>query len=452
MEIKQIYLLSALLLSSTAFYAQVGINTQSPSSTLEIAAKNSTGATTNIDGLLIPRVDRLRAQSMTTAAISTMIYVNDISTGAQVGTAQNIDEVGYYFYNGTLWAKLHNPNNLIYATVNFYNTDGTLTGNRVVSQENKTLAFTGTVTNAFSVDGSTFSVDAANNRVGIGNAAPATDLHIGSPTGPVVPTMRFTTSLNDYTGGGVIQFLENNQGYGTIIRHHTGDNVGITQKEGLYFNSLAANVESAVPTMMLDQTAQRVGIGTALPTNKLHVNATDPLRLEGLQASSGSSGTLAVNSTGVVQLRNSSSISALRATGNVAITTNNTFTTIGTPTETFDNLNEFTGTTFTAASTGLYKVDFSINYPQRANTEDSGDGYIAYATINLNGAGYSSKITKITLPETSGAPASITASNSELIKMTAGNTLTFQGLTFGSTPSAGAPITGSYIINITRID
>lgn len=195
-----------------------------------------------------------------------------------------------------------------------------------------------------------------------------------------------------------------------------------------------------------------MGVGIMAPTNKLHVNGTNPLRLEGLQVSADTSGSLTVNSTGVVQLQNSSSISAVRATGNVSITVNNTFTTIGTPTETFDNLNELTGTTFTAATTGLYKVDFSINYPQRANTEDGGDGYLTFVTINLNGTAYSSKMTKVAPPEVSGAPSTITGSNSELIKMTTGNTLTFQGLTFGSNPTTAAPINGSYVVNIVRID
>lgn len=188
------------------------------------------------------------------------------------------------------------------------------------------------------------------------------------------------------------------------------------------------------------------------PTNKLHINAINPLRLEGLQASVGTIGSLTVNSTGVVQVQNSATISAVRATGNVSITVNNTFTTIGTPTETFDNLNELNGTTFTAAVTGLYRVDFSVNYPQRANTEDGGDGYLALVTINLNGTSYSTKMTKVALPEVSGAPSSITANYSELIKMTAGNTLTFQAASFGSTPTTAAPINGSYVVNIVRID
>ncbi|MFP3507945.1 hypothetical protein, partial [Burkholderia sp. SIMBA_062] len=54
--------------------------------------------------------------------------------------------------------------------------------NRAVTQGTNTLSFNGTATNAFSVDGTTFSVDASNNRVGIGSAAPTSKLTIVDAT------------------------------------------------------------------------------------------------------------------------------------------------------------------------------------------------------------------------------------------------------------------------------
>jgi hypothetical protein len=166
-----IILLSAILLSGLAS-AQIGVNSPDPKATLDITAKSSTGTSRAIDGLLIPRVDRQRAQNMTNIPVSTLIYVNDITTGTQSDIAVAIDYPGYYYFDGTLWIKL-NPNiSGIDQDNNIYNTDGTLDTNRLVEQNDKTLAFTGTAVNAFSVDGSTLSVDAANNRVGIGTLAP----------------------------------------------------------------------------------------------------------------------------------------------------------------------------------------------------------------------------------------------------------------------------------------
>ena len=48
-----------------------------------------------------------------------------------------------------------------------YAADDALTSNRIVDHQNFSLNFQTTITNGFSVDGTTFSVDGANNRVGI---------------------------------------------------------------------------------------------------------------------------------------------------------------------------------------------------------------------------------------------------------------------------------------------
>lgn len=101
-------LLSALFFTSFSFYAQVGINTETPKSTLEIKAKNETGTSTNVEGILIPKVDREKAQSMTTIPNSTLIFVDNISTGTLTGIASNIDASGYYYFESSenKWLKI----------------------------------------------------------------------------------------------------------------------------------------------------------------------------------------------------------------------------------------------------------------------------------------------------------------------------------------------------------
>jgi hypothetical protein len=98
---------SALLLIGSLVFSQVGINNTDPKATLDIVAKNATGTVTDTDGILIPHVDRQRAQIMTTVATSTMIYVNDISTGTSSGKAIHIDEAGFYYFDGSVWQKLN---------------------------------------------------------------------------------------------------------------------------------------------------------------------------------------------------------------------------------------------------------------------------------------------------------------------------------------------------------
>ncbi|MGH1519473.1 hypothetical protein [Chryseobacterium sp. JK1] len=174
----KIYFSAIFLSASYIVYGQVGVNTPTPQTTLDVVAKNATGSSTSPDGLLVPRIDRQRAQIMTGTTVSTLVYINSVATGTQAGAAVNIDTVGYYYYNGSAWVKLHNPANTTFVSNNIYTADGALTGNRVVTQGASTLAFRGTSVNAFSVDGTTFSADAANHRVGIGTGTPAVTLNV----------------------------------------------------------------------------------------------------------------------------------------------------------------------------------------------------------------------------------------------------------------------------------
>lgn len=196
---KPLFLLA--LFASFSVYSQVGINTETPQASLEILAMNATGSTTNAEGLLIPRVDRQRAQSMTGVTTSTLIYINDITTGTATGTAVNIDAPGYYYFDETnVWTKLKTPVNAS-ADINIYKDNGTLLSNRIVSQEDKTLAFTSTATtgtNHFSVDGTTFSADAVNNRIGIGTATPLKKLHVN---GALQLTNELNVGGDDATAG-----------------------------------------------------------------------------------------------------------------------------------------------------------------------------------------------------------------------------------------------------------
>lgn len=89
---------------------------------MDIVAISATGTSQQVDGLLIPRVERQRAAAMNNVPTSTLIYVNEVATGSQTSTTQDVDSVGYYFFNGTKWQKL-NPSSVAQAD------DWHLTGN-----------------------------------------------------------------------------------------------------------------------------------------------------------------------------------------------------------------------------------------------------------------------------------------------------------------------------------
>lgn len=95
--------------------AQVGIGTTSPGATLDIEALNASGTTTNVDGILIPRVTRERAMSMVSVPVSTLIYVSEIVTGSATSTAINVTSVGFYYYDGTVWQKINTGANTNWA-------------------------------------------------------------------------------------------------------------------------------------------------------------------------------------------------------------------------------------------------------------------------------------------------------------------------------------------------
>lgn len=314
-----------LLAFSSLTFAQVGIHTPNPASTLDVTAKDATGTSTAVDGFLLPRIDRLRAQSMTGIPTSTLIYVNGVANGSQAGNAVNIDAVGYYYYNGSVWVKLHNPANV--SDTNIYNTDGTLTGNRVVTQGANTLAFTANSANAFSIGGNTFSVDAASKRIGLGTIAPKQQMHIveagstsgmttsfisgmavtgvgaaagisgpgvylenvGAPVGSRLlkinyslnstePILNFQTVSDDAsTAVSQILTLTRSGKLGINAAPNPGSNLSVNGNAtiGNSYITTAAPANGAIVQGL-------VGIGTNAPTNQLHVNATaDPLRLQG---------------------------------------------------------------------------------------------------------------------------------------------------------------------------
>ncbi|SHE80881.1 hypothetical protein [Chryseobacterium sp. OV279] len=222
-----------LLAGISVVVAQTGINNNTPLSTLDITAKNATGATTNVDGLLIPRVDRQRAQSMSSVPISTLIYVNSIATGTLAGTAANIDATGYYYFNGTVWTKIDAP-------VNIYTSDGTLPGQRTVTTNGSPLLF---------VNGGT--------TVGIVTSAGLGAVATTASTRGSVTLTGGTANLDIYTDD-ANQTQINSSGSSTQLSLGT-NNTGIL--------GLKANGAEKITVL----SNGNVGIGTTTPNTRLEV-------------------------------------------------------------------------------------------------------------------------------------------------------------------------------------
>lgn len=215
--------------------AQIGINNPSPVSTLDISAKNSTGISTDVDGLLVPRVDRQRAQSMFAIPISTLIYVNSIATGTLTDIAANIDSVGYYYFNGTSWTKL-------VTTANLYNSDGIVSGPRTITTNGNLLSF----------------INGVNNVKLITSPTEASLTTTGSSRG----------WLNLAGGSSNLDYYVNNTGIAQLVSFGTSTQLSIGST-----NSTPVALKTNGTERLTILSDGKIGIGTTAPNTKLEISS-----------------------------------------------------------------------------------------------------------------------------------------------------------------------------------
>jgi hypothetical protein len=237
---KRLLLLTALV--PLAYSAQVGINIPSPASTLDITAKNPTGTATTVDGIVVPRVDRQRAQSMTGVPVSTLIYINDISTGTTTGTTEDVTAVGFYHFDGTKWiALITASSNNDWRTLGNVGTNST--NNFIGTTDNQNLVFKrnnadsgllGTINTSFGVS-SLPSTSAAllSTAYGISSLSAATTGSVANSafghqslsantTGAQNSAFGYQAMLNNTTGARITAI-----GSGALKASNGGDNVAV---------------------------------------------------------------------------------------------------------------------------------------------------------------------------------------------------------------------------------
>jgi hypothetical protein len=215
------------------------------------------------------------------------------------------------------------------AAANVYTADGTISGNRIVTQGTNTLAFTSNATNGFSVDGTTFSIDALNNRIGLGTATPSYTLDVA---GNVRATSNIITSGKIGIGTTSPSF-EVDAGTGTIsATNHRGQNLNlyggttnITFKDATYAGctisnttnaltfaqndnsgTMLFNLNGAVGTKYFSFSGGNVGIGTSgAPTSTIQANGTIALNT----ATSGTANSVVLLATGTFTPPTASTVS-----------------------------------------------------------------------------------------------------------------------------------------------
>ncbi|MGH1517953.1 hypothetical protein [Chryseobacterium sp. JK1] len=279
---KKTTILLVSLFTGITVYSQVGINTNSPKATLDVTAK-ATDATA-MDGLIAPRLTgaQLRSKTYTADQTGALVYVTAADT-APAGQTINVTKIGYFYFDGTKWVS--NGTN-----TNLYNSDGTITGNRIVSMNSNILKFSGT-DGTMKVDNegeSEFYITALNSNTArtrltsgtsdlqiavnpngnidfSGEPGGTSSLSFGTPTGanPSSQVELYTLGLTRMSVNGI-----GNVGIATTNQTETLDNNGITRLRSLPLNGATNAIHtqsggSASPTQNQTFTATRTVVADA---------------------------------------------------------------------------------------------------------------------------------------------------------------------------------------------
>lgn len=119
-----------ILLINTQFQSQVGINTQTPNSTLEVIGKPD--LVNHFDGIIPPKItgNQLANKNYSVLQKGAIVYVTQAATNLS-GQVIHVVEEGYYFFNGLFW-------NQIYKEPRYYDAlivlDETLAANTISEQ------------------------------------------------------------------------------------------------------------------------------------------------------------------------------------------------------------------------------------------------------------------------------------------------------------------------------
>ncbi|PTT28978.1 hypothetical protein DBR28_16730 [Chryseobacterium sp. HMWF028] len=312
MILKKISLIG-LLSVNIGLFAQagnVGINTTTPGTTLDVnGAITNRETTVAVSGnaVTVPaNVSQVQLTGAATAAVTItapaapnagqrLVIFNNTTGGFGAslnGVTIPNGKALEYVYSNSGWRST-DGGAVGAAGVNIYNTDGSLTNNRTVSQGANTLTFTGNQVNAFSVDGNTLSVDAANHRIGIGTSTPDTPLTVQTPDNNFgIRHTNGTISLKSYIGGGKAYF-------------------GTTTPNDLYL--VTNNTNQATIT-----SAGNFGIRTNAPDHTLDVNGNVRFRSVASVTSADNSGILLADGVGAVsQISTNDFVGSLKIPANL---------------------------------------------------------------------------------------------------------------------------------------
>ena len=249
-------LLTALFVAAGLMsFAQVGVGTTTPTTTLDVVGDAATA--TSLDGITAPRLtgDQLSAKTYTATETGALVYVTAADT-TPTGQTINVTAAGYYYFDGSVW--------------NHWSLGAGGGGTSIADADGNTIIQVEEGTNddtiRFDTAGQQRMVVSNTGNVGIGTATPSANLDINGADNP-------------QSGG--IEVMHSN-GTQAITMGYRG-----ISKTGTNANSPITIDGKGTGDILLNSSATgNVGIGTATPTTTLDVvgDAATATSLDGITA------------------------------------------------------------------------------------------------------------------------------------------------------------------------
>lgn len=259
MKEKCIVLLVLLIATSNVTMGQVGINTTSPQTLLDVRATNHNGAVTGSDGILVPRVNALGTNGTVNGQLVYLIS-DDVTNGFSKG---------FHYWDGSNWITTISKSNVEWTDGSnlIYASQAKAAGNNVVVTDTGNIGV-GTTTTSSKITVKQ-SVDGGSLLKLEGNVSGSSLEILDMAASDFPPSLSALGTVSDgimmKTPGSrnfVIKFLDNDGTDGIHVVNNVGNHV------------FTANAN------------QRVGIGTAYPSYTLDavgdINASSNVRAAGV--------------------------------------------------------------------------------------------------------------------------------------------------------------------------
>lgn len=198
---KKFFLTAMSLWTIGSIYAQVGVNTETPATTLHVLPGKTDGTTA--EGIIAPNLKRseviAKDSKYATAQTGAMVYVSDLSGVLTTKTAK-ITTTGYYYFDGALWQPFTSGSASVTTADNGLTMNGTTTqlGGQITKNTTITGVYNLTLANNFTIVSGRLQITSGTPGAGKVLTSDAS----GYTTWGTLPAATVTTANNGLTMNG----------------------------------------------------------------------------------------------------------------------------------------------------------------------------------------------------------------------------------------------------------